>query len=621
MKKILISALALLMLAACGNNGAELVVSPEKSQITLQQNGKKLILPIEEGANEALFDIYHDGELVYPIDVRLAVNKVDYYLPLDLTPFVGNGSNKFEIKVSGADKNAIGWGELTLSESYDETNREYYRPVYHHTPTIGWMNDANGLVFKDGVYHLYYQYNPYAAIWGNMHWGHSTSKDLVHWEHQPIALYRDTIGHIFSGSSVVDKNNDAGFGAGAIVSFYTSHIWIDGQQVQRQCMAYSTDGGYTFTKYDKNPILFPVDGIKDFRDPKVFWYEPDKKWVMIVSADTQMRFFKSTDLKNWEFMSAWGDGYGVQPRQFECPDMFQASVVGKPNEKKWVLIVNVNPGCYFGGSATQYFVGDFDGTTFKCDTPKETVKWLDWGKDHYATVCFSNIDDRVIAVPWMSNWQYGAIVPTTQFRSANALPRELTLYKEGKEYYVASAPVKETELLRNATSEHQNMKVTAATEVKDELMAASDGAYEIAFTVACGGATQSGLRLKNDKGENLNIYFDSKLKRVVMDRTESGITDFGEKSTTHEIENHERRKSVSMNYKNDFALATWSPITKKNSYDVRIFVDKSSIELFVDGGKVAMTNLIFPTTPYNAMEFYSNGGKSTVSDLKVYSLK
>ena len=307
------------------------------------------------------------------------------------------------------------------------------------------MNDPNGLVYKEGEYHMFYQYNPYGSMWGNMHWGHSVSRDLVNWEHLPVAIERDTMGHIFSGSSVVDFNNSAGFGKGSIISFYTSASDENGQI---QCMAYSTDNGRTFTKYEHNPILTPADGIKDFRDPKVFWYEPDQKWVMLVSAFKEMRFYSSTDLKEWTYMSAFGDGYGVKPSMFECPDFFELPVDGNPQNKKWALIVNVNPGCLFGGSATQYFVGDFDGKQFICDTKPEVVKWLDWGKDHYATVCFSNTGERVIAVPWMSNWQYANVVPTKQFRSANGLPRELTMYKEGNDVYLAVNPVKEVEKLR-----------------------------------------------------------------------------------------------------------------------------------------------------------------------------
>ena len=315
-------------------------------------DGRYMVIPIRETNGEVTLTIEKGGETLYVADIRLAGEgeEADYCVPLDLEHF---SASKRDVHFSGIDA-AQAWKLISFSDAPPEVPAEKYRPVYHHTPPYGWMNDANGLFYKDGVYHLYYQYNPFACVWGNMHWGHSTSTDMVHWEHQPVALYRDGYGHIFSGSSVVDKDNTAGFGAGAIVSFYTSYN-TEREYIQTQCLAYSLDDGMTFTKYEGNPVLVPFDGIKDFRDPKVFWYEPESKWIMIVSADREMRFYSSQNLREWEYMSAWGEGYGVQPRQFECPDFFQLSTA--EGETKWVMIVNVNPGCYFGGSATQYFVG------------------------------------------------------------------------------------------------------------------------------------------------------------------------------------------------------------------------------------------------------------------------
>ena len=300
----------------------------------------------------------------------LATDSVEYYVPFALP----QGAAEAVVVVKNVAADALCWDSIKVADTFDTTNRDKFRPVYHHTPLYGWMNDANGLVYKDGEYHLYFQYNPYGSVWGNMHWGHSVSKDLVHWEHLDPAIARDTLGHIFSGSAIVDKHNSAGYGENTMVAFYTSASDKNGQI---QCMAYSTDNGRTYTKYGNNPILTPFDGLKDFRDPKVFWYEPDQKWVMVVSADKEMRFYSSRNLKDWEFMSGFGEGYGVQPSQFECPDFIQLPVDGDKNRMKWALIVNINPGCMFGGSATQYFIGDFDGKEFKCDTKPEVTKWLD----------------------------------------------------------------------------------------------------------------------------------------------------------------------------------------------------------------------------------------------------
>ena len=571
-----------------------------KSKLTLEQKSDNLtvihitnptnyiLLPIEEEAAESQV-LLDTGEATdTDMDIRLAQTQVDYFVPFALP----TGVKTATVCVRNKSKDALCWKEIKLSDTFDTANTEKFRPIYHHTPLYGWMNDANGLVYKDGEYHLYFQYNPYGSKWGNMHWGHSVSKDLVHWEHLAPAIARDTLGHIFSGSSIVDQENVAGYGAGNILAFYTSASDKNGQI---QCLAFSKDNGRTFTKYEKNPILCPADGLRDFRDPKVFRYEPEDKWVMIVSADKEMRFYDSKNLKDWNYMSSFGEGYGVQPCQFECPDMVELPVDGDLNRKKWALIVNVNPGCYFGGSATQYFTGNFDGTKFSCDSQPNVTKWLDWGKDHYATVCFSNTGERTIAVPWMSNWQYCNIVPTKQFRSANALPRELSLYTQDGEIYLSAVPVPEIKTLRKEKKEIPAFTVANDYHI-DSLLADNDGAYELALEITVGEAEIMGFNLFNDKGEKVDIYFNLPEKRLVMDRTKSGIVDFGKKSVSHEIEVHDRRKTTSINYIDDFALATWAPIKKENKYTLDVFVDKCSVEIFLNGGKVAMTNLIFPST-------------------------
>ncbi len=595
-----------------------------KSKLTLEQKSDNLtvihitnptnyiLLPIEEEAAESQV-LLDTGEATdTDMDIRVAQTQVDYFVPFALP----TGVKTATVCVRNKSKDALCWKEIKLSDTFDTANTEKFRPVYHHTPLYGWMNDANGLVYKDGEYHLYFQYNPYGSKWGNMHWGHSVSKDLVHWEHLAPAIARDTLGHIFSGSSIVDQENVAGYGAGNILAFYTSASDKNGQI---QCLAFSKDNGRTFTKYEKNPILCPADGLRDFRDPKVFRYEPEDKWVMIVSADKEMRFYDSKNLKDWNYMSSFGEGYGVQPCQFECPDMVELPVDGDLNRKKWALIVNVNPGCYFGGSATQYFTGNFDGTKFSCDSQPNVTKWLDWGKDHYATVCFSNTGERTIAVPWMSNWQYCNIVPTKQFRSANALPRELSLYTQDGEIYLSAVPVPEIKTLRKEKKEIPAFTVANDYHI-DSLLADNDGAYELALEITVGEAEIMGFNLFNDKGEKVDIYFNLPEKRLVMDRTKSGIVDFGKKSVSHEIEVHDRRKTTSINYIDDFALATWAPIKKENKYTLDVFVDKCSVEIFLNGGKVAMTNLIFPSEPYNRMCFYSKGGSFQVDSFKAYRL-
>lgn len=573
-----------------------------------------LILPIQESCNEGKVKLITGNPADMAMDVRLAVDSVEYYVPFALP----QGAKEATVTIGRVAANAICWDSIRLADTFDTTNTDYYRPVYHHTPLYGWMNDANGLVYKDGEYHLYFQYNPYGSKWGNMHWGHSVSRDLIHWEHLDPAIARDTLGHIFSGSSVVDKNNSAGYGKDAMIAFYTS---ASDEHGQIQCMAYSNDNGRTYTKYEKNPILTPFDGLKDFRDPKVFWYEPAQKWYMIVSADKNMRFYSSTDMKNWEYLSQFGEGYGVQPNQFECPDFVQLPVDGNKDNMKWVMIVNINPGCPFGGSATEYFVGEFDGKEFHCDTDKSVTKWLDFGKDHYATVCFSNTGDRTIAVPWMSNWQYANVTPIRQYRGANALPRELSLYTKNGEIYMAANAVKETEGLRKGTTPVNDFTL-ADEHLVSPLATGAEGACELEMDITPGKAQATGFQLLNDKGEKVDIYLDMKAGRLVMDRTQSGLTAFGEKAEPHAKETDDHRKTESVNYINDFALGTWAPLSlcEGKTYHLDVFVDKCSVEIFVDGGRIAMTNLVFPTQPYNALRFYTQGGEAEVKNLKVHQL-
>lgn len=589
--------------------------------VTIENSTKYLILPIEEDMEQAQVVLDHGKADDTWMDIRLAHTKTDYCVPFEL-----DKGNKSVVKIVNLPMNAIALKEMRLSDVWEVKNTDYYRPIYHHTPTYGWMNDANGLVYKDGEYHLYYQYNPYGSKWGNMHWGHAISKDMLHWKHLAPAIARDTLGHIFSGSSVIDTEGCAGFGKNAIIAFYTSASDKNGQI---QCLAYSNDNGRTFTKYADNPILMPHDGLKDFRDPKVFWYEPKKAWYMIVSADKEMRFYRSHNLIDWTYMSAFGVGYGAQPNQFECPDFFPLTISGK---QKWVMIVNINPGCLFGGSATEYFIGNFDGTKFVCDTPPEVEKFLDFGKDHYATVTFSNTGNRVVGIPWMSNWQYANITPIKQYRGANGLPREFSLFEINGDVYMAANVVDEIRQLRREPTSMANF--TIKKEMRwNNLFNNPDGAFELEADITPDKAQCVGLDLCNSKGERTRIYLDMKNLRLVMDRTESGLTDFGCSSEPHNIEKeydmHEHRgrnttmrQLNSVNYKNDFALGTWAPLTlcEGTTYHLDIFIDKCSVEIFLDGGRIAMTNLVFPTEPYNSVRFFSDGGKAKVANVKAYKL-
>lgn len=355
--------------------------------------------------------------------------------------------------------------------------------------------------------------------------------------------------------------------------------------------------------------------------PQIIWYAPQDKWVKIITADKEIRFYDSKDKKDWSYLSSFGEGYGVQPCRFVHSNLVELPVDGDANHKKWALIVNVNPGCNFGGSGTQYFIGHFDGTEFSCDNLPNVTKWLDWGKDYYVAAYsyYSDMNNRTIIIPWMNNSQYCDLLPTREYRNINALPRELRLYTQDGDIYLSAAPIEEIKNLRK-----ENESIPSFTVDKDyhieSLLSDNDGAYELSLDVLTGKAEIMGLSLFNDKGEKVDIYFNLPERKLVMDRTKSGIVDFGKNSSTHEIGTNDERKASSINYINDFALATWAPIQKADSYNLNVFVDKCSVEIFLNGGKIAMTNLVYPTEPYNRMCFYNKGGSFKVDSFSVYRL-
>lgn len=565
----------------------------EQNIVVLDSVKKFLLLPVQDDAPEGKVNIVvnNEGQLAQSMNIRLARERVDSYVPLDLSAYV---NQKVSIDIAGMPSSSLCWKELKMSDSFDMTNKEMFRPVYHHTPVYGWMNDPNGMFYKDGVYHLYFQYNPYGSVWGNMHWGHSTSTDLMHWKFEGCAIVPDAWGAIFSGSCVVDHNNTAGFGKGAVVAFYTSAKATPWGDVQSQSMAYSLDNGKTFTKYEGNPILTSSE--KDFRDPKVFWYAPGKHWVMILAVGQHMEIYSSVNLKEWKKESEFGAMQGAHGGVWECPDLVEIPVEGT-REKKWVLICNLNPGGPFGGSAAQYFVGSFDGKKFVNESPTQT-KWMDWGKDNYATVTWNNAPDgRCIALGWMSNWQYANNVPTHQYRSANTLARDLSLYRLGTELYLKSTPSKETKKARGEKVSISSFKVSGKHEVT--LFNDGQGAYEIEMVIQNAGASKIGLALLNEKGEKVDMYYDLNRKLFVMDRSESGIVDFSR----------------------DFPAVTVAPVNTDKELTLRLFVDCSSVEAFGEDGKFVMTNLVFPSVPYRKMSLESDKNGYVVKSLNVYKLQ
>lgn len=461
------------------------------------------------------------------------------------------------------------------------TEYEAFRPQFHFTPKTGWMNDPNGLVYYEGEYHLFYQHYPDSTVWGPMHWGHAVSEDLFHWEHLPIALYPDSLGYIFSGSAVVDWKNTSGLGSAEqppLVAIYTYHN-MQGERAgkidyQTQGIAYSLDKGRTWTKYDHNPVL-ANPGIRDFRDPKVAWNEVSNQWVMTLAVKDHIEFYASPDLKKWSKLSEFGKSIGAHGGVWECPDLFP--LIDEADNTQWVLLVSINPGGPQGGSATQYFVGDFDGKNF---TPQDTlIRWIDYGADNYAGVTWSDIpatDGRRLFIGWMSNWQYANVVPTKAWRSATTLPREVVLNQKDQIFELKFKPVAE---IKSIVQTPKFFTGDASLESPLSL---------IEFNVDAGSQNFT-LTLSNDKAEKVIISATDGLFSV--DRTASGITNFSDV----------------------FPAVNKMSVRDVQIRNIKVYLDLASIEIFINDGERVMTEIVFPETPYNKIKLENSNPQFMIS--------
>lgn len=454
-----------------------------------------------------------------------------------------------------------------------DTGRVYhepYRPQIHFSPQAHWTNDPNGMVYFNGVYHLFFQYYPNATVWGPMHWGHAISHDMIHWKEMPIALYPDSLGYIFSGSAVVDSNNTSGFGRDGkipLVAIFTHHD-PKGEKAgtntfQNESIAYSLDNGKTWTKYSGNPVL-KNPGIRDFRDPKVSWYAPEKKWVMTLATQDHITFYSSPNLKDWKKESEFGKQQGAHGGVWECPDLFPLKF---SNKTYWILIVNINPGGPNGGSSTQYFIGQFNGKEFKAKDAK--IRWVDYGPDEYAGVTWSNTGRRRIFLGWMSNWQYANQVPTVKWRNAMTIPRELKLEKVNGDLLLTSAPVKELYKIAQKPI-HITKSITHLPKQ-----------FELKLNI--GNINDFKLQFSNAAGEKLIIGYDKAQNRYYIDRKQSGKTDFNDQ----------------------FAKTAYAPrFASTPASNLTLVMDASSVELFADNGLTVMTSVFFPRLPFDHLLIY-----------------
>lgn len=494
---------------------------------------------------------------------------------------------------------------------------EQHRPQWHFSPPQKWMNDPNGMFYYDGTYHLFYQHYPEASVWGPMHWGHAVSKDLVHWENLPIAIYPDSLGYIFSGSAVVDWKNSSGLGSISnppIIAIYTIHDMVAQKAGNPDCesqgISFSLDKGKTWTKYSKNPVLRNPGNIPDFRDPKVSWDKRSSQWVMTLAAGDAISFWRSTNLIDWEHLSDFGKELGAHGGVWECPDLFQMKVEGT-DDLKWVLVVNLNPGAPNGGSGTQYFVGEFDGKQFIPDAsflpsvPKGTGVWLDYGRDNYAGVTWSDIpnsDGRRILIGWMSNWDYSNIVPTEAWRNAATLPRSLTLHKTKQGYRVFSNPVEELKSIRGKETSWSFSDIKSGQiEMLKLPFSPSQSEWELELELPEGGVGKYWIALFNELGEQYRIGYDAGSKQLFSDRTKSGANHFSDRFAQN---------------------LHVSPLEiKGGKLRLHLLFDVASMEAFAEGGAVVMTELFFPTSPFTSARIMAEGGDLKYAKGKTWHLK
>lgn len=569
------------------NTAKSKILSDQK--ISMKAEKKYILLPKQNNAPELMFHLAKDGKNLTPdFTLRLANTHVDTWMPIDISDYKGQD---IDLVFNYVMSDNTGFKQIKQGDELLFDYNEFFRPTYHFSPRYGWMNDPNGMAYFNGVYHLFYQLNPYGTQWGNMHWGHATSKDLKHWKYEPIALIPDSLGEIFSGCMVVDKDNTAGFGKNALIALYTN-----AGKVQTQSIAYSTDDGKTFTKYEGNPVLVDPNFV-DFRDPKVFWYDKTKEWVMSLATEQTITFYGSKDLRQWSKLSSFGEGIGAHGGVWECPDLFPLQYKGMT---KWVLLVSINPGGPNGGSATQYFIGNFDGKAFTADKLDYPL-WVDYGRDNYAGVTWSNVpQNKFIMVGWTNNWTYANDTPTINFRGGLTLPREFKLVDNGKHLILASEPIETLKELRENSRSIEPFEVVDSYFL-DKLLVENNGAYELQMTIKPRTNTSSfSIILSNREDEELVFNFDLKNNTQKVDRSKSGNVSFNDEFA---------------------ANASVAPLEIHKSYDIRIFIDKNSSELFVNNGELVQTNSIYPTEAYNKFKLTVDGGSIDVENLSIHSIK
>ena len=569
-----------LLAVSCGPAIQESVDADGNYSATFKAGKHYILIPSSYSGKPSKMDLQVDGASVFEFvqDVTLANDAIDYWIPVDLSPCKGR---EVTLLLSGVSESDPVYGGLRLSDEIDMDYDEPLRMVYHFTPRFGWNNDPNGLFYKDGVWHMYFQHNPYSVFWGNMTWGHATSKDLMHWTQHDNVLHPDRLGAIFSGSAVIDRDNTAGFGENAIVAIYTSD-----RNGERQSIAYSNDGGYTFTKYDGNPVIPDNPASRDFRDPKVYWI--GGQWVMAISVRQVVEFYGSSDLRHWRLLSSFGEGIGSHRSVWECPDLRKFEYEG---QEKWVLFVTIGNDPNHANN-TQYFIGDFDGERFTAD-PLPYPLWVDQGVNQYAGQSYFNAPDgRTVFLAWLTSSAFSSTVPATKFFTGGmTLPRELSLKSNGRHPILASVPAPEVYAARGKASP-LSLKAGERTVIPG----GDTGAWEIDLTFTPSGQEPFGFILSNDEGEKVVYTFRPSEGVLLTDRSVSGLQAFPK----------------------EVASPVVSVIPVRDRYKVQLFYDRMVSEMFVNDGDAVVTNCVYPSAYYDHVEVF---GGAVPGDVMSYEMK
>ena len=578
----ILTMIAVLISAAVYGQGFTLDVRETSATITLDKARKQTLwLPIDNTAKEVTMRVEGSPLFTAPVTVRLADKQVECWMPLHLDKHTS------QIEISGCKPEYVAWKNLKLGKN-PNPKTEDYRQHIHFSPEIGWTNDPNGMVWHEGEWHLFFQYNPLGTRWGNMSWGHAVSKDLAKWKQLPTAIYPDSLGAIYSGSAIIDKNNTAGFGKDAMIAIYTSDYRSKSLRCQQQSIAYSLDRGRTFTKYEGNPVLPSTR--RNFRDPKVFWHEPTSRWIMPLACGKGMEFYSSSNLKEWKFESRFGEKYGCHFGVWECPDLVELPYKGGT---KWVLFCSLTKDAQHG-SSVQYFVGEFDGHTFTCDTPEAYTDWINYGRDNYATVTWSNVPDgRCVALAWQNNWKCCSRekFPTVGYRGYMSLAYELQLIEHEGKAKLISRPAREYDGYFKRTLCKKKIKVTAPQTLYQ--FKKFDSAYRLTIDIDKIGSTTFGIRLSNNLGEKVDICFDPAKREFRVDRRSSGEVDFSDK----------------------FPSVSIAPMSASEKQSLTVVVDRSSVECFTD--IAAVSNLVFPSTGYDHIELYTTDGAAISASVEL----